>query len=369
MLFLKVVKVFVALQCGLFCCARIAWAQAADRQYLDLVREQILPAPATELSVLAKEAHWLPTVASTETVVAENSPPEPNPSIAAAVEELRELPLPSHTVEGYGGGAITPVAYLVNRGPEGTVFGRPAVSFANVVAGKKNVQVLAVTETLLRRIELGYALGRVDLGTLPSDTEELTGVDIGTHHLWVHNFNARLLLLDETAFGSPLMPSLTAGAHFKVNDGIEDIDDRLGGGLTDLGYDKNYGTSFTLTMSKTIIHAVTLNRPLFLSVGMRNSRDAQLGVLGFGRECNTTVEASVAYLITKHLLVNYEFRQKNSPYQEFPGLIGPEDNWHSVGMSVMLDNHIMINAGWAALGTVANTVENCAWYIQLKYEF
>ena len=36
-------------------------------------------------------------------------------------------PLPVHTIEGVGGGGITPMAYLVNPGDECHVFGKPAV--------------------------------------------------------------------------------------------------------------------------------------------------------------------------------------------------------------------------------------------------
>ena len=45
---------------------------------------------------------------------------------AAAPEE--PPPLPFHSIEGVGGGAITPMAYLVNPGDECHVFGKPAVA-------------------------------------------------------------------------------------------------------------------------------------------------------------------------------------------------------------------------------------------------
>ena len=44
-------------------------------------------------------------------------------------------PLPVHTVEGVGGGAITPMAYLVNPEPEGAVFGKPSVGLTYVNIG------------------------------------------------------------------------------------------------------------------------------------------------------------------------------------------------------------------------------------------
>ena len=70
-------------------------------------------------------------------------------------------PLPLHTIEGVGGCLIVPVAYLVNPGPEGTIFGMPSVSFTYInTSNTKSMQVFAVTQTFFRRIELGYALAR-----------------------------------------------------------------------------------------------------------------------------------------------------------------------------------------------------------------
>jgi hypothetical protein len=278
-------------------------------------------------------------------------------------------PLPFHTIEGYGGGAITPMAYLVNPGKPGTVFGLPSASFSNVMMGSKNLQALAVTETLFGRIELGYALDRLGLGSLPSDIKDATGADIETHHLFLHNFNVRGLLVEENQFGLPFIPALTGGVHFKVNDGISDINDRLGGALNTIGYERSNGVDFTLTASKTICGDFTLKRPLIVSAGLRNSSAAQLGLLGFGDDRQFTFEGNVAYLPTDWLLVAYEFRQKANPYDRIPGLVGDEDNWNAIDVSWIINSHATLVAGWGAFGNIANTNEDGAWWLQFKYEF
>lgn len=48
-------------------------------------------------------------------------------------------PLPCHTIEGVGGGAITPMAYLVNPEPEGAVFGKPAFAVSYASMGHKSL--------------------------------------------------------------------------------------------------------------------------------------------------------------------------------------------------------------------------------------
>lgn len=289
------------------------------------------------------------------------APPE-----AAAAEPVEGPPLPFHTIEGYGGGAITPMAYLVNPGPEDEVFGVPALAGSYVGLGRKNLQALTITETLFGRVELGYAADRVDLGSLPSDIEDATGVDIETEEAWLHNLNARVLAVKENSFDQPL-PAVTVGGHLKFNDGIDDIDDRLGGALASIGYDRDWGLDATLTATKTIPNV--FNRPLILSAGVRGSQGANLGFLGFSDEWAATFEGNVAYLPTDWLLIAYEYRQKPDPYDKIPGLIEGENDWHAIDVSLILGRQATLVAGYGRFGTLANADANDAWWLQLKYEF
>ncbi|OHB63863.1 MAG: hypothetical protein A2Y77_09250 [Planctomycetes bacterium RBG_13_62_9] len=259
------------------------------------------------------------------------------------------------------------MAYLVNPGTDNSVWGEPAVAFSSVVLGRKNLQALTITETLFGRLELGYGLDRLGLGTLPDDVQATTGVDIDKDDVWLHNFNARYLLLKEDP--QEWLPTVTAGVHFKVNQGIESIDDKLGGALSGIGYDKEHGVDLTLTASRTLVDSWTFSRPLILTGGIRNSAASQLGLLGFGDDHATTFEGSVAFVPRDWLLLAYEFRQKANPYDEIPGLVGDEDNWHAVDVSWIVDSHTTLVAGWGAFGNVANGTENGTWWLQLKREF
>jgi hypothetical protein len=245
----------------------------------------------------------------------------------------------------------------------------PAAAFSNVIMGRKNLQALTITETLFGRIELGYGLDRFGVGTLDNDIRRATGVDIDHDAVWLHNFNVRGLLVEENSFGLPL-PALTGGVHFKVNDGISSINNKLGGALSSIGYEKANGVDFTLTASKTFVDKIfTLNRPLILTAGLRNSSAAQLGFLGFSDHRSTTFEGSVAYLPTDWLLVAYEFRGKANPYDRIPGLVGDENNWQAIDVSWIINKHATLVAGWGDFGNMANTVEDGAWWLQFKYEF
>ena len=157
--------------------------------------------------------------------------------------------------------------------------------------------------------------------------------------------------------------------HFKVNRGIEDIDDRLGGALSGIGYEKDHGVDLTLTASKMLVADWTFKRPLILTGGLRNSSAGQVGLLGFGDDRATTFEGSVAFLPKDWLLVAYEYRQKTNPYDEIPGLVGDEDDWHAVDVSWIVSSPPTLEAGWGAFGNVTNEKENGTWWLQWKREF
>ena len=278
-------------------------------------------------------------------------------------------PLPFHTIEGIGGGAITPMAYLVNPEPlsEGAVFGKPAVALSYVNIGMKNLDVISVTETLGGRIELGYAADRLGLGTLPCDIRDATGLECGRNDVWLHNFNVRLLAVKKnTELGCLAMPAVTAGVHFKANDGIRTIDQCLGGALSGIGYERENGVDFTLTATRTIPEV--LGRPLIFTAGMRATQAAQLGFLGFGDEYHVVFEGSVAYLPFDWLVLAYEFRQKPDPYGQIPGLIGDEDHWQALDAALILSEHATFCAGYGNFGTCCNAEANGVWFLQLKYE-
>jgi hypothetical protein len=165
-----------------------------------------------------------------------------------------------------------------------------------------------------------------------------------------------------------LLPAVTAGFHFKYNDGIRDINNRLGGLLSDIGYARENSIDYTLTATKTLPTAFFC-RPLIVTAGLRESQAANLGLLGFGEKYRATFEGNVAVLPVDNILVAYEFRQKSSPYGQIPGLIGDEDNWHAIDVSLIVSKHATLVAGYGIFGTLANSEANSAWWLQLKYEF
>jgi hypothetical protein len=288
-------------------------------------------------------------------------------------------PLPFFTIEGTGGGSITPMAYLVSPHPTGSFWGKPAVALSYVNLGRKSLDSIGVIETINGRVEFGYAADRLGLGTLPGNIRTATadlglgpngnGIDIEHSDLWLHNFNVRYQIIKEnedTLAGIPL-PAVTVGASFKYNDGIANINERLGGLLNTIGYRRPNGTDFTITATKTL--PKVFNHPLILTAGLRESQAANLGFLGFGDAYHASFEGSIAYLPFEKILVAYEIRQKASPYDQIPGLIGDEDNWQALDVGLVLNNNSTFVAGYGHFGTLADSEANGAWFFQLRYEF
>lgn len=285
----------------------------------------------------------------------------------AAAPAGKAPPIPPHGIEGVGGGTIVPMAYLVNPGPEGTVFGLPAASYTFLKAGEKIVQAFAISETFYRRIEFSYALNHVGLGDWPAAVENATGVDLDHNYIEMHNLNLRGLLIEENS-GGTAVPAVVGGVHFKINDGVESIDHQTGGAPSSLGYEKASGVDYTLTTTKTI-PKILFGRPIIATAGLRFSQAAQLGWLGFDDAYRMTWEAMVVTPITDNFCLGYEYRQKKNPYHRLGDLVGREDDWHTVCFVWLIDKHLSFAGVWGHLGNVVNGTENGAWGLQFKYEF
>lgn len=314
----------------------------------------------------APEGSWL---AQAEKMAAEK---EVKAKEAAATRPQGDgPPLPLHTLEGVGGALAVPEAYLVNPGPQGTILGKPAFSATFIGLGTKNILGFAVTETLFRRIELGYALNRFDLGNLPHVATNLTrgAVHVSRHNVLLHHFNARVQVIEENTplCGIPL-PAVTAGAQFKYNGDIQQIDEDTFGGFHSVGLERANGIDYVLTATK-MFPKLMFGRPLVLTAGVRNSQASNFGYTGFADHCATTVEADAVTLVTDWLAVGYEFRQRSNPYDTIPGLLGDETNFHAIRTAIIINENLAVAFAWAFLGPVGNSNVDCAWGVQIKYEF
>jgi len=274
-----------------------------------------------------------------------------------------------HTIEGVAGGVLVPTAYLMNPGPKDEPFGMPAISTTFIgMCGRKNLLTMSVSETFWGRLELSYALGRMDTGNLNHVVKKTINNYLEDRNIYMHMLNARFLLIEENSWDIPV-PAVTVGAHFKCNDSISDINSRLGIPLDVMGYDDHHGMEYTVMATKTMQFDPI--PPIEVSVGLRNTRASNIGYLGFADECKTLLELGVTMYATDWLSVRYEFRRKEKALGDAPvgGMLEGEENWHGINVAMEPIDNLSINVGVGFFGDVANQKDAVGPSVSLAYAF
>lgn len=275
-------------------------------------------------------------------------------------------PLPLHSIEGYGGILITGSAYLVNPSENDGMFGLPSMGATYINLGNgRHLEAYTLSETIGGRVELGYGFNRLDIGDLGADIITATTLDIREDAIELHNFNARALLLKEGDFDQSWMPAVTLGLHYKYNDTIDDIDNRLLGTLDGLGIKDNDGVDVTLYASRLF---TSLPRPLMVNVGLRSTKAAQIGLLGFTGDRKTLFEANFGLLVLDNLVIGGEYRQKPDEYTPIPGLIEKEDDWWSAFITYVVNDNMTASIAYAHMGDVLNHEANNTYGFKFKFE-
>jgi hypothetical protein len=276
------------------------------------------------------------------------------------------MPLPLHEIEGNGGVFSTLSAYLVNPPRNGEPVGRPSIGFGYIDIGYgRDLMALTVTETPWKRLELGFGYDYLNLGDLPTAIKAQGGPTIDDN-LALYNANARLEILQEGEFGQKWLPAITAGIHYKYNDGINHINNQLGGGLSATGLSNHEGLDFTLYGSKLLTF---LPRPVLVNLGGRATKSAEIGLLGFTDEYSFVFEGSVVVLLTDKLMVAAEYKQQPSSFTPIPGLIGTPSDWWTIDAGYVINPHMTVAVGYGHFGTVANHTANTVFGITTKWEF
>lgn len=276
-------------------------------------------------------------------------------------------PLPLHGIEGYGGIAITYSAYLTNPATDGNLFGKPSIGAGTVFTDNGDFLGFAtITETIGNRLELGYGFDSFYLSGLQNDIKAATGVKIRDDTIYLHNFNARLALVREGGFGLPWLPALTLGVHYKYNRDINKVDEDLSGTLKGIGINGNEGIDYTLYGSKMLKF---LPRPVLVNAGLRSTKAAQIGFLGFTNNRSILFEGSLITFLTPRFALGAEYRQNANSYKPIPGLVGEEDDWWSFVFAYVVNEHLTVSGGYFSLGQILNHKNDNAYGLKTKWEF
>jgi hypothetical protein len=288
-----------------------------------------------------------------------NAPPA---NASASAKSEKPPPLPLHQIEGNGGIFATLSAYIVNPPRNGEPIGRPSVGFAYVNLGHEvNLEAFTITESPFKRLELGYGWDRLGLGDLP----QVLGIP--ADEVQLHNFNARFQILKEGEFDQKWIPALTAGVHYKYNDGISEVNREVGGALANVAHIPNHdGVDYTLYASKLFTQ---LPRPVLLELGGRATKGVWEGLGGFTDNYNFVFEGNVVVFVTGNFALAAEYKQQPRNYTAIGNVVRKEGDWWTIDAAYVVNNHLTLAAGYGHFGNVLNHAANGVWGITTKWEF
>jgi hypothetical protein len=154
--------------------------------------------------------------------------------------------------------------------------------------------------------------------------------------------------------------------HAKFNDTITRINNDLGGVLRAIGIENDHGVDYTLYASKLF---KSLPAPLLLNAGLRATKAAHIGLLGFTSDYKYVFEGNAVLFLTGNFALAAEYRQKPNEYQPIGDLVKAEADWWTFDAAYVVNNHFTVAAGYGHFGGVLNHTANGVWGITNKFEF
>jgi hypothetical protein len=252
-------------------------------------------------------------------------------------------------IEGAAGGGIVPWAVLNGYATKEQVSGTGFYSRADT--DDYQLEAAGAAVNLFNRVELSYARQRFDLETL--------GPALGFPGATLEQdiFGAKYRVYGDLVYSRA--PQVSLGVQYKRNRDFQIPS--LVGAQDDTGLDL-YASAAKLFL------AGAGGYNLFLNGTLRYTEANETGLLGFGGPGSSghdlRLEAAAAVLLSSHLAVGAEYRQKSSQLQ---GL--PEDDWYDLFVAYFPNRHFSVVAAYLDLGEVATLPEQRGWYLSAEVNF
>lgn len=198
---------------------------------------------------------------------------------------------PFTSIEGSGGAAFNPFAYLANLGtalgdPDSTlgkIAGKPQIGTWYVNLGESHINWTSIgyAQTFFKRVELSYA----------HETISPQGAD----NIAKDNFGAKLLLIEENAWDAKWLPAISVGFIGKHTSPVDIVPT-----ADSSGYDAY------LVATKLI---TGLPKPVLLSGGVLSTDGLTTGVLGYSDKRDETFFGNVEVMALENVIVGLEYKQ------------------------------------------------------------
>jgi hypothetical protein len=270
--------------------------------------------------------------------------------------------VPIFTIEGEGGGGLTPWAYLTNPPKDGALFGKPAVGASYIFPTNFQLSLYHINETIGDRLELGFT-------RTIYDTSQVTGqngtLEAGVQEVVMDTWHAKVVLV-------------SASVEFKDNKDIALLNDRLGGALALAGLDDDNGVDYVVSVTK-LFKSTPLGMPVLCNLSGRYSEAYQTGYLGFVDDGNFLPEISIAVLPESNVAVGFEYRWKPDEMDDISaavlGLTGAnkvtlqEDDWADFFIAYFPTPGLSITGAIVNFGNLVDRKVNSGLYMNMKYDF
>ncbi|NMH59911.1 DUF3034 family protein [Alteromonas ponticola] len=242
-------------------------------------------------------------------------------------------------VEGSGGGGIVPWATLAGYDSREQISATSSATQVDV--DDYRLTMLSASVSVYDRLELSVAHQRFDLKSLGGDIKQ-------------NIFGAKYRLYGDVVFSD--WPQISVGMQHKQ---LEDkaIANALGAKSASSGND------FYIAATKVHLGAIGGFNAIW-NVTARATKANEMGLLGFGGINNDDyeimLEASAGILLSRHLAVGMEYRQK-------PDNLGlQEDDWVDYFVTYIPSKNFSLTLAWAELGTIAGAQSQSGLYLSLN---
>jgi hypothetical protein len=258
------------------------------------------------------------------------------------------------TVEGAGGGGLTPWALITSYGSDDS-FG------ANAHATSVRTQDYALQT-------YGVAVGINDRVELSLSNQTFTGDLAPLDRLRIKQdiLGIKVRVAGDAVYDQPfLLPQIAVGVQYKRNKGIGGLGALGVTNVTQLGAKDDSGTDVYVSATK-----LYLAQSLLVNGTVRMTKANQMGILGFGGDKRDSYrpmfEGSIAYLITRKLVIGAEYRMK-------PANLGvdKEKDYKDVFVAWFPSRNFSLTGAYVDLGdiTIFNPKKQRGWYVSAQVGF
>lgn len=233
--------------------------------------------------------------------------------------------VPLNSLQGNGGVAFNPLAYLSGQNQDPTVtnswddvLSKPQFGAWYVNLGDVNVDWTAIgaSETLFNRLELSY--GREVIAPVGKNITK-------------QNYGAKLLLIPENAGKNAWVPAVSVGTLYKS---------------TDYAAANDSAFDYYAVATKLITQ---LPRPVLVSGGVLSTKEQVTGVFGFNDQRDLTLFGNIDVLPTSYLALGLEYKQ-GAEFDNFKNA-----NYWDAHVAWFVNQHLTLVAAYVSAGDETST--------------